>query len=33
MRPLFYEFQHDDKVWDLKDEYMYGPSLLIAPIL
>jgi alpha-D-xyloside xylohydrolase len=21
MRPLFYEFQHDDKVWDIKYEY------------
>ncbi|WP_327205169.1 hypothetical protein [Paenibacillus sp. Soil522] len=33
MRPLFYEFQNDDKVWDIKDEYMYGPDLLVAPIL
>ena len=30
MRPLFYEFQNDDKVWDMKDEYLYGPDLLIA---
>ena len=33
MRPLFYEFQNDDKVWDIKDEYLYGPDLLVAPIL
>ena len=33
MRPLFYEFQKDDKVWDIKDEYLYGPDLLVAPIL
>ncbi len=25
MRPLFYEFQNDDRVWDIKDEYLYGP--------
>lgn len=33
MRPLFYEFQNDQKVWDIKDAYMYGPDILVAPIL
>lgn len=33
MRPLFYEFQNDDNVWDIKDEYLYGSDLLVAPIL
>jgi alpha-D-xyloside xylohydrolase len=33
MRPLFYEFQNDEKVWDIKDEYLYGPDVLVAPIL
>ena len=33
MRPLFYEFYNDAKVWDIKDEYMYGPDILVAPIL
>nr|WP_281270962.1 TIM-barrel domain-containing protein [Paenibacillus prosopidis] len=33
MRPLFYEFKNDDKVWDIKDEYLYGPDLLVAPNL
>jgi alpha-D-xyloside xylohydrolase len=33
MRPLFYEFQEDEKVWDIKDEYLYGPDILVAPIL
>ncbi len=33
MRPFFYEFQNDDRVWDIKDEYLYGPDILVAPIL
>ena len=33
MRPLFFEFQHDEKVWDIKDQYLYGPDILIAPII
>lgn len=33
MRTLFYEFPEDDKAWTVDDEYMYGPDLLVAPIL
>jgi len=33
MRPLFYEFPSDKEAWDIEDEYMFGPDLLIAPIL
>lgn len=33
MRTLFYEFYEDKKVWDIKDEYLYGPDILVAPIL
>ncbi len=32
MRALFYEFPEDAACWDLTDEYLYGPDLLIAPI-
>lgn len=33
MRPLFYEFQEDENVWDIKDEYLYGPDILVAPVV
>ncbi|MGB4658422.1 MAG: TIM-barrel domain-containing protein [Mobilitalea sp.] len=33
MRPLFYEFPQDKKVWNIKDSYLYGPDILVAPIL
>jgi len=33
MRPLFYEFYNDEKVWNIKDEYMYGPDILVAPVV
>lgn len=32
MRGLFMDFAHDPRVLDLKDEYMFGPALLVAPI-
>ena len=33
IRPLFYDFPKDAKCWEVEDEYMFGPSLLVAPIL
>ncbi|XEC93001.1 TIM-barrel domain-containing protein [Paenibacillus tarimensis] len=33
MRPLFYDFPQDAKAWDVDDQYMFGPDLLVAPIL
>ncbi|WP_395345694.1 TIM-barrel domain-containing protein [Levilactobacillus parabrevis] len=33
MRPLFYDFNHDDTAWNISDEYMFGPDILVAPIL
>lgn len=32
MRALFYEFPKDRICWDIKDEYMFGPDILVAPI-
>ena len=32
MRPLIYEFQDDPQVVDLKDEYLFGRELLVAPV-
>ena len=33
MRAMFYEFPDDDICWDLKDQYMFGPDLLVAPVM
>ena len=33
MRPLFYDFPEDQAVWDIEDEYMFGPDVLVAPVL
>ena len=33
MRPLFYDFPKDKIAWEIEDEYMFGPELLVAPIL
>ena len=33
MRPLFYDYPQDTRAWEIEDEYMLGPDLLVAPIL
>ena len=33
MRPLFSDFAGDKCVWDMTDEFMFGQSILAAPIL
>ncbi|GAB3283106.1 glycoside hydrolase family 31 protein [Kineosporia babensis] len=33
MRGLFYEFADDPAAWDVADEYLFGPDLLIAPVM
>ena len=32
IRTMFYEFPQDSECWDIKDAYMYGPDILVAPI-
>lgn len=32
MRAMFYEFPEDPVCWDIKDAYMFGPDLLVAPV-
>jgi alpha-D-xyloside xylohydrolase len=32
MRALFMDFPHDANVADIRDEYMYGPAFLVAPV-
>lgn len=33
MRTLFYMYPEDCACWDVEDEYMYGPDVLVAPVL
>lgn len=33
MRPLFYDMPDDPKAWEVEDQYMFGPDVLVAPIL
>lgn len=32
MRPLLLEFPSDPESWEIDDEFMFGPDLLVAPI-
>ena len=32
MRALFMDFPNDPKIADLRDEYMFGPAFLVAPV-
>ena len=31
--PLFYDFPTDSQCWTMEDAYMFGPDVLVAPIL
>jgi alpha-D-xyloside xylohydrolase len=33
MRPLFYDFPQDAGCWSVEDQFMFGPDLLVAPVL
>jgi alpha-D-xyloside xylohydrolase len=33
MRGLFHDFAHDGRCWDVADQYLYGPDLLVAPVI
>ena len=33
MRGLFHEFPDDPTCWDLADQYLFGPDLLVAPVV
>ncbi len=32
MRPLFVDFPADPGAWEIDDQYMFGPDLLVAPV-
>ena len=33
MRPLFYDYPGDPAAWAVEDQYMFGPDLLVAPVM
>jgi alpha-glucosidase len=33
MRPLFWEFEGDEACWAIKDQFMLGADLLVAPVV
>ena len=33
MRPLFFDFPDDQQCYTIEDQYMFGPDLLVAPVL
>jgi alpha-D-xyloside xylohydrolase len=33
IRTMFYEFPNDPVCWKLQDQYMFGPDILVAPVL
>ena len=33
MRPLFYDFPEDKACWAVEDSYMFGPDLLVSPVM
>ncbi len=33
MRPLFYDFPQEERLWTVNDAYMFGPDVLVAPIV
>ena len=33
MRPLFYDFPQDCTCWENESEFLYGPDVLVAPVM
>jgi Alpha-glucosidases, family 31 of glycosyl hydrolases len=33
MRPLFYDFPEDASCWENETQYMFGPDILVAPVM
>jgi alpha-D-xyloside xylohydrolase len=32
MRPLVMDWRNDEKVWNIGDQFMFGPSILVSPV-
>ena len=33
MRPMFFEFPDEAVCWELRDQYLFGADVLVAPVL
>jgi alpha-D-xyloside xylohydrolase len=33
MRPVFYDFPADERAWSVEDAFLFGPDLLVAPVV
>ena len=33
LKPLFYDFPQDAAAWEVEDAYLFGHSLLVAPVM
>jgi alpha-D-xyloside xylohydrolase len=33
IRPLFFDFPGDEAAWAVEDSWMFGPDMLVAPVL
>jgi alpha-D-xyloside xylohydrolase len=33
MRPLFFDFPADERAWSVDDAFLFGPDVLVAPVL
>lgn len=33
IRPLFYDFSKDPKAWQIENQFMFGDSIMVAPVL
>jgi alpha-D-xyloside xylohydrolase len=32
MRPIWFDYPHDEHAWNIQDEFLFGPDVLVAPI-
>jgi alpha-D-xyloside xylohydrolase len=33
MRPLFYDYPDDPRSWEVEDQFLFGPDVVVAPVL
>ena len=33
MRPLFFDYEHDPQTRAIEDQFLFGPDLLVAPVI
>ena len=33
MRPLFFDFPEDATAWEIEDQFLFGPDILVAPVM